>query len=176
MFGVVVVVIVEHLALGIAQHSSASFFSHVVDAQSLVTEPGLSVPVYVAPFAQISSSGGMLKVVIELHFAFGTAQHVEASSWLHSGCRQLNNSGFGLSVPVYVPPVQICVVVNGVLVLVIEEHKAVFVSRSSPCFLPVVGLINVLNINATKSIVTCTIIFYERIRYQRCTVKLRISK
>ena len=67
MFGVVVVVIVEHLALGIAQHVPASILPQLLDAQYASDEPGLSVPVYVAPFAQISSSGGMLKVVIELH-------------------------------------------------------------------------------------------------------------
>ena len=45
---------------------------------------------------------------------------------------------------------------GGRLLVVRESQKA-----------PVVGLINVLNINATKSIVTsfCTILLFERIRY-----------
>ena len=126
---------------------------------------------YPSPVLQISASGGRLLVVIEEHFAPDSsssvverdvAQHVEASEGSQMSPRQLNEPGFGLSAPVYPVRVSQISASDGRLLVVRESQKA-----------PVVGLINVLNINATKSIVTsfCTIILFEMIRYQRCTVK-----
>ena len=127
---------------------------------------------YPVRVSQISASGGRLLVVIEEHFApdFAfesvvepdVAQHVEASEGSQMSPRQLSEPEFDLSAPVYPAPVLQISSSDGVLRVVRESQKA-----------PVVGLINVLNINATKSIVTsfCTIILFEMIRYQRCTVK-----